>query len=118
MFDISVILNFIKENKIFMIIYLVQAVVILLVSIAFIVRNRRIKLLEITEKAIEEAEKLDGTGEQRKTYAMALIKQKLNVSDKKISNVLENFISFSKLVNAKSNKTIEEVIENGFTQSN
>ena len=102
-------LQFLKQNWMY-IVYVCQAVVLICVTIIYSVKNRRLKLLEIAERAVEAAEQIDGTGEQRKTYAVALIKQELRVSDRKISDVIENLIEFSKKVNSKSNKTIQEVL--------
>lgn len=95
-----------------------QTLSIICLTFIVYIKNRRAKLLEIVECAIEEAEKLGGTSEQKKIYAMAIIKSQIKASDKKISSIIESFITFSKNVNAKRNKTIQEVLSNEFKESN
>lgn len=96
----------------------VQAVIVFSLSIILLVKNRHIKLIDIVERAIEEAEKLGGTAEQKKTYAVAIIKSEIKVSYSKISDLVERFIAFSKNVNSQRNKTIQEVLSDEFKERN
>lgn len=111
-------LEFVKHYWIY-ILYCCQLVVLLSLTAVYCVKNRRLKLIEIAEKAVEEAEKLvNATAEQKKAYAVALIKQELKVKDTTISNIIEQLIDFSKLVNSKRNLTIQEVLSDDFKKAN
>lgn len=110
-------LEFIKNNWQYFV-YGFELLSVIILSIILSCRNRKIKLIDIAVYAVEEAEKLEGTAEQKKAYATALIKQKLNASDNKVSLMIEKLITFSKLVNAKRNKTIQEVLSDEFKETN
>lgn len=110
-------LEFIKNNWQYFV-YGFQFLSVLIVSIVLFVKNRKLRLIEIASVAVEEAEKLEGTAEQKKAYATALIKQELNISNKCVSFIIEKLIRFSKFVNAKRNKTIQEVLSDEFKETN
>lgn len=110
-------IDFIKQNWQYFV-YAIELLSVIFLTICLSNRNKKLKLIDIAEKAVEAAEQLDGTAEQKKAYATALIKQELNASDKCVSCIIEKFIDFSKLVNAKKTKTIQEVLSDEFKKEN
>lgn len=110
-------IDFIKQNWQYFV-YAFELLSVIFLTIVLSIRNKKLKLNAIAERAVEAAEQLDGTAEQKKAYASALIKQELKASDKCISCIIEKLIAFSKLVNSKNSKTIQEVLSDEFKESN
>lgn len=108
-------LEFFLEHWIYFV-YGFNVIVLFCLSIVYLVKNRKLKLLDIAEKAVEQAEKLGGTAEQKKIYATAIIKSEMRVNSNVVSNVIEKLIDFSKQVN--SNKSIQEVLCDEFKNTN
>lgn len=110
-------LEFFKQNWHY-ILTICQTLSIVCLTLIVYFKNRKLKLLSIVESSIEKAEQLEIAPDKKKEYAVALIKQEINASDKSISGLIESFIDFSKNVNAKSKKTIQEVLNSEFSQKN
>ena len=106
-------LDFIKEYWYYFV-YGFELLSVLCLSVILFFKNKNLKLINIVESAIQEAEKLGGTAEQKKMYAVALVRQEIKVKYSKLSHLIEKFIDFSKNVNAQKNKTIQEVLSDEF----
>lgn len=70
------------------------------------VKSRINACKEACKKAVEKAEELkNATGEQKKAYAMAIVRQTIRYfSNGRISRYIEEFVSFSNQVNVKKNE--------------